>query len=251
MVRIRPLVSVLLGAALLLGGAGSARAQIDGPHLRLSGGAGQALFEKWLGIDDTTSWTARLAFHPDAVWGVEIQTDQVDSTDPRTGGKEDSRFAYYGVGGRFQLRPLEAFSPYLSVSMGVAQLQLPGGDHGSWGVGLAGGFQLRLAGPLALFAEIKDDIARFRGSTTQQILLSGGLTLSFGRRSDQDGDGVGDGADLCPDTPRGAVVDDRGCPFDPDGDGVPEGIDECPDTPAGTPVDERGCPRRSFRPPAP
>jgi OOP family OmpA-OmpF porin len=234
------------GAALLLLLllAGPARGQIDGPHLRLGAGAGQALFETWLGIEDDLCWTARLGFHPDATWGIEAQWDRVDSFDPRTADQEPSSFAYYGVGARFQLRPLEEISPYLAVSMGHARLELPGSTHTSWGLGLAGGVQVQVAGAVAFFAEFKDDMARFRGSTTQQILVSAGLTVSLGRRSDADGDGVGDAADLCPDTPRGAVVDERGCPFDPDGDGVPEGIDACPDTPAGTPVDARGCPLR-------
>jgi outer membrane protein OmpA-like peptidoglycan-associated protein len=60
---------------------------------------------------------------------------------------------------------------------------------------------------------------------------------------DSDGDGVLDGADQCPDTPKGATVDARGCPMDSDGDGVYDGIDQCPDTPGGAVVDMRGCPQ--------
>jgi len=61
-------------------------------------------------------------------------------------------------------------------------------------------------------------------------------------RPDQDEDGVRDRRDDCPNTPFGAVVDRRGCPFDGDRDGVFDGIDRCPDTPAGWPVDLMGCP---------
>ena len=59
--------------------------------------------------------------------------------------------------------------------------------------------------------------------------------------ADTDGDGVADRLDLCPDTPRGAQVDDYGCPWDADGDGVPNGLDKCPSTPARSPVDADGC----------
>ena len=59
--------------------------------------------------------------------------------------------------------------------------------------------------------------------------------------SDSDGDGVFDGIDQCPGTPRGATVDARGCPSDSDNDGVLDGIDRCPNTPAGAKVDEWGC----------
>ena len=82
---------------------------------------------------------------------------------------------------------------------------------------------------------------------------------------DSDGDGVLDGADQCPDTPEGDMVDQYGCPIEPDsdGDGVPDnedafpfdpyewadtdndGVgdnsDQCPDTPEGMGVDQFGC----------
>jgi len=60
--------------------------------------------------------------------------------------------------------------------------------------------------------------------------------------ADADHDGVPDKRDACPDTPRGATVDNRGCPADADGDGVLNGIDQCPDTPTGATVDAMGCP---------
>jgi len=59
---------------------------------------------------------------------------------------------------------------------------------------------------------------------------------------DSDKDGVADGFDQCPDTPMGARVDAKGCPMDSDNDGVYDGIDQCPNTPAGAHVDARGCP---------
>ena len=62
------------------------------------------------------------------------------------------------------------------------------------------------------------------------------------RLGDSDGDTVPDDKDKCPNTPRGAVVNNLGCPVDSDGDTVPDGIDQCPDTPAGAKVDARGCP---------
>jgi outer membrane protein OmpA-like peptidoglycan-associated protein len=59
---------------------------------------------------------------------------------------------------------------------------------------------------------------------------------------DDDGDGVRNALDKCPDTPKGVKVDSNGCPIDSDGDGVPDYLDECPDTPKGTKVDAKGCP---------
>ena len=60
--------------------------------------------------------------------------------------------------------------------------------------------------------------------------------------SDADHDGVYDGLDQCPNTPAGATVDSKGCALDSDGDGVPDGIDQCGNTPPGAHVDAKGCP---------
>jgi outer membrane protein OmpA-like peptidoglycan-associated protein len=62
---------------------------------------------------------------------------------------------------------------------------------------------------------------------------------------DSDGDGVPDARDKCPNTPKGAVVDQNGCPKDSDGDGVMDGFDKCPDTRKGLKVDQSGCPMDS------
>ena len=58
---------------------------------------------------------------------------------------------------------------------------------------------------------------------------------------DMDQDGVYDRIDHCPGTPKGCVVDERGCQTDADHDGVCDGLDQCPDTPAGVKVNKVGC----------
>jgi len=69
-----------------------------------------------------------------------------------------------------------------------------------------------------------------------------GITVYLGGAPDEDGDGVRDSDDQCPGTPKGAMVDERGCPIDTDGDGVFDGLDLCPNTPAEVRVDADGCP---------
>lgn len=84
------------------------------------------------------------------------------------------------------------------------------------------------------------------GENVDQAYLLLGYSFRMGSPpADTDGDGVRDGRDKCPDTPRGAIVDEDGCPLDSDGDGVFDGIDKCPDTPQGWPVDASGCPKDS------
>ncbi len=57
---------------------------------------------------------------------------------------------------------------------------------------------------------------------------------------DQDGDGVSDMTDLCPNTPAGVAVDAHGCPVDGDGDGVPDYLDLEPNSAANAFVDADG-----------
>jgi outer membrane protein OmpA-like peptidoglycan-associated protein len=65
---------------------------------------------------------------------------------------------------------------------------------------------------------------------------------AVGCPADSDSDGVADGLDRCPNTPKGATVDINGCTKDSDKDGVADGLDRCPNTPAGAKVDALGCP---------
>lgn len=75
--------------------------------------------------------------------------------------------------------------------------------------------------------------------------IQAGLNFRIGSQEphDSDKDGVVDLMDACPATPRGAIVDARGCvpPMDSDGDGVMDPNDRCADTPSGTRVDASGC----------
>jgi OmpA-OmpF porin, OOP family len=67
-----------------------------------------------------------------------------------------------------------------------------------------------------------------------------GLSFNFGKKKDEDNDGVSDRYDKCPSTPSTVAVDKTGCPLDKDKDGVADYLDECPDV-AGT-EGLKGCP---------
>ena len=83
------------------------------------------------------------------------------------------------------------------------------------------------------------------GDWAGHIVGSAGLSIFTGPSAykDIDGDGIADRRDVCPGTPRGAVVDPQGCPSDSDRDGVYNGLDACPNTVEGAEVDARGCPQ--------
>lgn len=84
----------------------------------------------------------------------------------------------------------------------------------------------------------KDGIVN--GSNDLFALHTVGLTFNFGKKHDEDGDGVADRDDKCSGTPAGIAVDKKGCPLDKDGDGVADYLDECPDV-AGL-AEFKGCP---------
>lgn len=142
---------------------------------------------------------------------------------------------------------------YFAGGLGLMNVDLDEGDSFSrpywslgigkrWAIGETTRLRFEVRGDRTL-GENDDDI----GATMHQYEALLGLSWVFGGtlRTDTDGDGVFDGDDRCPGTPRGAWVDERGCPKDTDGDGVFDGIDQCPDTPKGATVDSRGCPHDS------
>jgi outer membrane protein OmpA-like peptidoglycan-associated protein len=75
--------------------------------------------------------------------------------------------------------------------------------------------------------------------------LQAGMVWVIGdpkKTGDDDGDGVKNKKDKCPNTPRGYMVDKYGCMIDTDGDGVPDNLDKCPATAFAVAVDSAGCP---------
>lgn len=141
----------------------------------------------------------------------------------------------------------EDYQTFLNVGGGWSATELESGEEFdrsfvSLGLGqrFAVGSNTLLRWELRADHTLNDDGLDGRDLTTSYGLI--GLTWGVpNRAADADGDGVADRRDLCPGTPVGAHVDDRGCPLDGDGDGVLDGLDRCPDTPAGWPVDAAGC----------
>ncbi len=62
-------------------------------------------------------------------------------------------------------------------------------------------------------------------------------------QKDQDFDGVFDQKDECPNTPKDAKVDSKGCVLDSDEDGIADFEDNCPTEGKGFAIDRSGCPR--------
>lgn len=107
--------------------------------------------------------------------------------------------------------------------------------------------------PMSLRLEYRGRFEVFNTITYTDQIASLGLQWAFGREKaalpvpppevdgDDDGDGVLNSRDACPNTPAGQIIGTNGCPLDTDEDGVIDSIDQCPYTVQGVRVDENGC----------
>ncbi len=147
----------------------------------------------------------------------------------------------------------ETFRPFITAGLGSERLnagQME--DRHDYGLNAGAGIRWFLTDRFGLRLDARAIWVDVGGKVDEaQLNMEGmlGAMWTFGGAPkqivDSDGDGVADRKDKCPDTPAGAKVDEKGCPFDTDGDGVFDGIDQCPDTTEGWPVDEKGCPKDS------
>ncbi len=203
----------------------------------LTGGGkkvGALLGLRWASrVSEPWNWFADAAF---SSYDREGSTDPTKLLEGRTG------LEYF-----FSRRP-NGVHWFVSGAAGLADVHQPSGFQGSGGPLLSAGIGIaqviRSGGPRAEL-RVERLVGSDASATNLQVVLGWSFGL-VGKRNDinrdSDGDGVVDRVDECPNTPRGAKVDARGCPIDSDGDGVYDGIDQCPGTPQGAIVDSRGCP---------
>jgi outer membrane protein OmpA-like peptidoglycan-associated protein len=145
--------------------------------------------------------------------------------------------------------PLGGFSSALQIGAGYVRNMYgedvdadENGIHGIAGVriGLHENWAFRLNGTLDYISSPELRPA----DENQNWGAQAGVSVLFGNSYDRDKDGVKDGQDACPNTPRGEPVDANGCSAsqrDSDRDGVKDNADKCPDTPSGETVDPEGC----------
>lgn len=167
----------------------------------------------------------------------------------------------YEVGLDYRLMGAKSLTPYLEGSAGTTVWRAFTGDNrtnggtdfsatGGAGIqwGLAEHAMLDLGAKYHWINKHHDSDMIGNGDRANKywsVAAALNLVTSPLHAKDSDGDGVADVRDKCPDTPKGAIVDEHGCPKDTDGDGVFDGIDQCPDTQNGCIVDAQGCPKDS------
>ncbi len=247
-------IAGVVAALAMLIAAGEAAAEPLGSHFEFSQFGGYTLFSADrnrltpFDLKDGLYLGGRFGWHRERWLGLEIAGGFTPT-------KEDAPAAteldFYHFSGNVLLRPMRARWgwPYVSAGAGFSKLKYSGGgpQDKQGNVEPAAGLQLWINDAIGLRLEARDLIWLPRNNVGKPVsrdwVFAGGLTFALGARPrDTDGDGVPDRLDVCPNTPKGARVDARGCPLDSDGDHVFDGLDRCPDTPRGCVVDAAGCP---------
>ena len=248
---------VLLAVVALLA-AQAAMADPVGRYIYVSPMGGFTTFDGdfiWLAghpLTDKPYIGGRLGYQGDPLWAFELAGGVTPTTEDVAGG-ENVSFLHATLNLVMSPWATSVGGPYFFVGGGAGRLNtsqiagLSGDFHFYQGLLEAGGgLRLWLTDAIGVRLEARE--AHWLPNQTEgtpsvnYVTLSAGLTLALGAKArDTDGDRVPDSRDKCPDTPRGATVDAKGCPIDTDGDAVFDGLDRCPETPKGCTVDKAGC----------
>jgi len=231
------LLPLVLAAALW---PGRTLAQIDGPHTEIFLLGGKVWADEALDMDDAGMASLRLGYYPTARMGLELVGDWADGN-RRTDEDANFDYSFYGARGVVNLSPVELISPYVFGGGGLTVLGLDDDNEPALTAHLGGGLRAHVRRNVSVRAEVRGLFTGFEKFSIQNVHAGIGISVAFGSDSDRDGDGITDSFDHCPETPAGAEVDRRGCPYDDDVDGVPNGLDLCPDTPFQAQVDSKGC----------
>jgi OOP family OmpA-OmpF porin len=128
----------------------------------------------------------------------------------------------------YSFRPGKKFRWFLTVGIGLESIDAsdvnasaPDVDESAFGYNLGGGGRWyfgksRTWGVRADARWVSTDPGGDIDGSQNNYEWNGGLLWSFGGGTppddDSDGDGVWDGIDTCPNTPKGTQVDEKGCP---------------------------------------
>jgi OOP family OmpA-OmpF porin len=274
----RKLITTAALGVLTLFGATLAYGQTLHNSFELSAMGGVRIYDEDV-VFLSSGWVVggKLAWFPHRNLGVEgtVSYSSADVSLEEVGGPEtdftvdvtEIRIdAVYQMAGLALLGEMNTVVPYFSA--GVGQMVFDAGEEAGvsdepvTNLTYGGGLKIWLTRNFALRFDARDNVALIDKTFASEAGIptpntktfqannpefQAALTIGFGGSDeilglDSDMDGVRDKDDLCPNTPRGVIVDGTGCPIDSDNDGVPDGLDACPNTPAGAMVDERGCP---------
>jgi OOP family OmpA-OmpF porin len=216
--------------SLILVLAYGASAQEFRPGLTLNPQVGEYLFDSERNLEDDSFLGFGLGYQFDNPWALEINyltgETQTEST------SIDVDYDQYRLDALYHLSADPGLQPYLAAGLGRMKFDSVFGDGDETQINVGGGAKYFLNDIVAL----RGDLRAFYGNddSTVDFVATLGLFMHFGQARapmaataappptqqptqpptqprDSDGDGVADNADQCPDSERGARVDQRGC----------------------------------------
>jgi len=233
-------VLTLVVVATLLAAPGARAAGLSG--LSLAAGGGDAFPPGVLGVETRTPDVSAMASWSFLPTLALVSRGSIMSAENDTIGYPSVTLLHIEFNLDYSPRSAGRFVPFVTAGVGGVRM------HGVNALAMNGGAGLviHLNSSLGFRFDARDVAYRIPRAESQALRQSletfAGVQISLHGTLDSDGDGIPDNADHCPGTPRGAIVDDDGCPIDGDHDGVPDGIDLCIATPPGVVVDAHGCP---------
>lgn len=242
------IILIVIVAALTKNGL----AEVKPNSFSLSPLLGKYFFDGKQELEDGNLIGLRFGYSVTEHWGGEAALDFIDTKFKLVDVGVDGYI--YRLDGIYHFLPDGKYVPYVAAGIGGIDLQFKGaGSSSGFLFNYGGGLKMSLNDSLALRVDIRHILAY--SDALSNFAFSVGLNYQFGGEKkkadfqvrDSDGDGIVDSSDLCPDTPKNAPVNERGCPTDSDGDGVSDYLDKCAETPVGVPVNIDGCPADGDR----
>jgi len=216
--RLLAQVSVL---SLLAGAALSQQVAAEVP-LTINLGLGQYLFNKDLNLRDRELWQVGLEYAFTPNWSAELNYGFGEAGFKGTPDSADIRL--WRLDGLYYFDTDNSLRPFLSFGIGDIAFDGPGPTDRQTIAGAGGGVRWNFTDSLSMRLDAR---AHHRlDENDNDYLMTVGVSYSFGSAGkkqapapaaapvavlDSDGDGVPDDRDECPNTPRGAKVDERGC----------------------------------------
>ena len=194
--------------------------------------AGFQYFDDKRDLDESGTYGVGIEYRFLPNWAVETVYSRADANRKYDSGAAD--FDEVRVDGTYYFAgPDHTWNPYVSVGAGRARFDgtAPGINSDETRVNLGAGVRYNISDRVSL----RGDLREFHGidDSTFDTMASLGISVAFTRTvgqaapvapapqppADADNDGVPDARDQCPNTPRGARVDAKGCELDSDKDG--------------------------------
>lgn len=163
-------------------------------------------------LDEGIAFGLGLGYNITKAFGLEAVL--VGANLKEDGTENDADLKNYRLDALYHFMPDRALVPYAALGVGGYDIEKDSEYMANYGLGLL----YLVSENVALRADVRH-LAVFNESRLEHNLLyTAGLKFQFGgpagpAPTDSDGDGVFDNVDQCPATPKGIIVDAKGCPL--------------------------------------